>query len=42
MWQITTETLLKFVDGGKPRLRKLAIEDLLQTTLPRVRRALAY
>jgi Bacterial trigger factor protein (TF) len=39
VWQITTETLLKFVDGGKPRLKKLAIEDLLQATLHRVRHA---
>jgi hypothetical protein len=36
VWQITTETLLKFVDGGKPRLKKLAIEDLLQMTLHKV------
>jgi hypothetical protein len=35
--QVSTETLLKFVDGGKARLKQLAIEDLLQMTLPTVR-----
>lgn len=38
MSQVPLETLLKFVDGGKPRLKRLAVEDLLQMTLPTVRR----
>ena len=38
MAQVPTETLLKFVDGGKARLKQMAIEDLLQMTLPTVRR----